>query len=347
MNREEFKKNENDNIDLSSDKFYNKIIKLISNNKFKLITMGSYIKYGKDKACDLDFIRNVYDDKRSVIKEYIERFTYLNNRYKNKLFITKIKFDIEDKNIKSIMDTMGYIDIHMNVKNYQLKIPDEVPTDIKNKVKIFATKYENNKTLESYIELFMYLKSNLSPSWTIDELKEGVKEFHGVNYDIYEMLDRGEITSLMTEMIYKKFQVSYKIWFGGKPIMDRNMYPVKLNGIIHGNMIDYYKLLKKLYTFLKWAYYNKMKDYNMKAMAIKSYNMIYDFRESVGTINSKLCKYSTYQEIVTNPDKIKLINKKVDKYYNILNNSSKKIFMEESKKYNDILEQYFRIQPSS
>jgi hypothetical protein len=161
------------------------------------------------------------------------------------------------------------------------------------------------------------------------------------------MLDSGKITSLMTEMIYKKFQVSYKIWFRGMPNMDRNMYPVKLNGIIHFNDIDYYKLLKKFYIFLKWAYYNKMKDYNMKAMTIKSYNKIYDFRENYGTINSKLCKYSTYQEIVTNPDKIKLINKKVDKYYNILNSSSMKIFMEESKKYNDILELYFRIQPGT
>jgi hypothetical protein len=132
--------------------------------------------------------------------------------------------------------------------------------------------------------------------------------------------------------------------------MNKNKYDVKLNSILffdkNKNVIDYYKLLKKFHTFLIWAYYNKIKDYKIKNMIVRDYNNIYDYRENIGNTNSKLCKYITYQKIVINSDKLEKINKMVDKYFNIINNSSKKMFLEISNKYLNILKQNFKIEPT-
>lgn len=349
MNREKFKINKN-KYDLAADQFYNKVIKLITNNEYNISLKGSYALYGKNKACDMDFMYNVIDNKINKTKAILNRLTYTSDKYKKTLFIKKIKFDIDDERIKNTMNTLGYLDIHFNVINYNLVIDDTIPDDIKQQIRILATKYENTNKLEQYIELYMYLKSNLSPSWTIEELNNGFKEFNGIKYDFYKMINDNKITTLMIEMIYEKFQISCKLYYFKRPNMDNNIYPIKLNSIIYFDknksiyVIDYYKLLKHFYTFLKWAYFNKFKDYKIKDLAVHVYNNIYDFREKIGTINNKLCKYITYQAIVTNPNKLKKIDDKVDKYFNILNDASKQLFIKEFKQFSNYMEAFCRIQ---
>jgi hypothetical protein len=217
MYKEKFKKNYDIvKYNLLSDKFYNEVVKLITDNKYSLIVKGSYSKYGKDKACDLDLMYELFNNINYKLKKIVDRLIYIKNEHKKDFFIIKLKFNIEDKFIKNTMNSMGYIDIYFNVINYNLVIDENISDDIKKEIKILAEKYENNHSLEQYIALYTYLKSKLSPIWTIEELNNGVKNFNNIEYNYHKLIDEGKINNLQIDMIYKKFPVSLKLYFGKK-----------------------------------------------------------------------------------------------------------------------------------
>jgi hypothetical protein len=321
-------------IDLSQDKFYNKVIKILTKNKYPLILMGSYNKYGKDKSCDLDLINTLTYDG---LNECIDQIIYASSKYKKNLIITRIKFNMEDERILAVMTSLGYLDNEFNIIDYNLNISSELSITIKDNIIKLANKYQEKNNLIDYINLYLYVKSLVSPIWKITDLEKRKLEFNNIKYNI----DDFKFTSLMIEMLYHKYPVSYKVYIGKKPIMDRTKYPVKLSSILFNNQIDYYKLLKKFQTFLKWAFYNIIRDYNFKNYTVILYNKIHDFRESVGIYNHKLCKYQAYQQIDHNQQ----VNNKVLKYFNLLNDKSKEIYVNEAIKYKELLNKYFIIKP--
>jgi hypothetical protein len=61
---------ESKNTDYKDDPFYLEAVNLIGFNKPKI--GGSYVKYGKDKACDLDMSENMsYKDFNEYLKKII------------------------------------------------------------------------------------------------------------------------------------------------------------------------------------------------------------------------------------------------------------------------------------
>ena len=334
MNKIEFKNNSSrDNINLKKDTFYNKVVQIISFNKNNIKVKGSYIKYGKEKSCDIDFDENINNDM------YISLRLYINKLYEN---IKEIQhcdcyLDIIDERIKKTLQSIGGCNSLLEINNYNLKIDNDLPNDIKLKIQELGNIYNDTKNISDYFILYNYLLKLLSPHWNLEELKKGEK-YH---IDKIVNLYNSSFTFMQVNIIVDKFSVSCTLKFNNIKIMNKNIMSIRLASIIYNNKINYYNVIKKFQVFLKWAYYNKkFKDHDLAINAIKLYNIIYDFREKIGDINYKFCTYNNYLKILTNKNKINKVEKKIKKYFRELNEKSKTLFTEQSIKYKKYLLEY-------
>lgn len=327
-------------IDLSKDKFYNKIIKLIINNNYHVEVMGSYTKYGKKKACDLDIIQKIKYNFKNFINNYIQHLIKLSHN--NKIKITEIKFDIKDERIESTLKSIGYLDGNFIHKNYNINIDESLPNEIKIHIKELAKIFEHDKNFNNYLKLYFYLKDHLSPVWSIEDLKKREKIFNGRNIIIDEL----EFVNLSVDFIYNTFPINYKIYFNDRDKMKSNIIKWKLKSLITNDKINFYFVLKKFQTFLKWGYYKlgpKYRDPILAQHTVELYNNIYDFREQLGVENRKLCYYTSIAFITEDKTKLELINKKINKYFTKLNDVCKKYYLDISKDYKKYLAEHIQI----
>ena len=107
MEKNKFKELVNSNIDITNDNFVIMAKEILAVNNPKL--KGSYLKYGKDKACDLDMNDNLYasslNERNEIIKTYINKLI----KHKDKFKVIKIKVYIKDERIQNIIDSIGVV----------------------------------------------------------------------------------------------------------------------------------------------------------------------------------------------------------------------------------------------
>jgi hypothetical protein len=98
-------------------------------------------------------------------------------------------------------------------------------------------------------------------------------------------------------------------------------------------------LLKKILVFLKFIYYQK----SVKTNTIKTYNDLYDFRETVGIEYNKICRLSN--DILIQKDKLskKQLQYEYDKHFTVLNDKCKTKYLAIRDNYKHELKEFFRL----
>jgi hypothetical protein len=274
----------------------------------KCYTHGSFLKYGKEKACDVDCYETIdISTSLSDFTKYIERL--YNNK---KCLLIKAHFDIEHPVFRNIYKLLGFMDGMLNINNttpYDIII--ENINNIKHKetcdiIKELYEIYYKTKHIDDYIKLKIFVLDKVYPKWTFKQLLKGEKTYYDMTFKIKDR----QFKIFYIELIYLdepfKFMVlSNYIEF--QKIDERNNLIIKeLDYIVNGNTINYYYLSKILMFFFKKNFFSGIiRDNRLKYRMIDIYNEIVEFRERYGELNKKYC-------IVKN--KMALYNIKIKKY---------------------------------
>ena len=360
-----FKKNLQ--INYKDDIFYNKAVELIGLNN-PLLT-GSYIKYGKDKSCDMDLSEKYNFDSLEKRKEFLKYVNkILNNKKKNNYDIVKIKFEMNKpynklKNIYDLLNSMdglfNYAPIEKNILDNIYKCIDLLPFELKIKFNDVFDKYIKNKNIANYIILLNFIYDNMYPSWSISECKKGKKKYYDEEYNILN-IDQ-HFYYFYIEIIYDNFRISNYFLLispnsvaSNKDNQTNDVLNLSISDLVSNNKISYYYYLKKIGYFMKWLYFNRKLDNTPKkrdvSKNINEFNNLFDFRERIGLEHNKYCIIKNKIDIYN----IKLIkytnkknNKKTNKYYNFISKYEKRI-SKLTKEYNrglskidDTCENYF------
>lgn len=260
--------------------------------------IGSYARFGKEKACDMDLTEslNISKDK---IGELLEK--YFNDLKKKNVTILKISFDIINEDIKKIMDNMGYIDGTLNINDYKLtaKTSDK-------KINELIEVYNKTKLLKDYLKLYKYLSDKLHPVFTIDEAIKQTKL----------CINECQYTYMHIEVIYQNFRITNTVLFPSfKKVECDSIKKFNLDDTITFNYeINYYKMIKHFFHWLIKSFFDKIfREYNLVKNVVCLYNEISDFREQIGEINNNICKLENL--LILNPN-----NKEIIKEYQELFN---------------------------
>ena len=320
-----FKKNLQ--IEYKNDEFYKKAIDLIG--FIKPIIVGSYIKYGKSKTCDMDLSENINFDNinsRNNFLEYVKKV--VSNEKKKNYKIIKLKFEcIEPYNkLKKIYDELNSIDglfnfdktISNNIDNYIVDLPLKLKIDCE----IILDKYKKEQNIENYIILLDFLYTNMYPKWSKKECKLGNKIYYDEEYNILNL--NLSYSYFYIEIIYDNFRISNYIFLSKEKKHDNNKLFIYIQDLILNNKFSYYYYLKKIGFFMKWLFFNKKLDYSDVKKNIIEFNNLFDFRDNIGSEYNKYC-------IIKN--NIDLYEQKLYKYMNKKKHSK-------SDKYNKYINKY-------
>lgn len=334
----EFRKLKNANIDIENDVFVQKSKELLRIKN--PIVVGSYNKYGFDKACDLDFNETILIKEKSDIKSILQQWCKKLANNKNEMTITVINFYFDDKRITTIIKSLGYINGLLEIKkcNLDFKIDLSLPVKVRNKISSYRMDLLNNLSLDKYIDFYVYLnKLNIS-NWSLTEFKKGEKTINGILIRLYDM----NFSVAYVECIYQNFRITNYIEFttSGKSYKPR--YPFYFNQlyeVIESGEISYLILLKKILVFLKFIYYQK----SVKTNTIKTYNDLYDFRETVGIEYNKICRISNDILIQKDKSSKKQLQNEYNKYFAVLNDKCKAKYLTIKNNYKHELKEFFRL----
>jgi hypothetical protein len=363
-----FKKNLQ--IEYKNDEFYKKAIDLIGFNN--PIIVGSYIKYGKSKTCDMDLSENInFDNINSRINflKYVKKI--ISNEKKNNYKIIRLKFEyIKPYNkLKIIYEKLHSIDglfnfdktISSDIDNYINDLPLELKIDFE----IIFDKYKKEQNIENYIILLNFLNTYMYPKWSKKECKIGKKIYYDEEFNILN-LDLS-YSYFYIEIIYDNFRISNYIFLSKEVKNDNDKLFIHIEDLILNNQLSYYYYLKKIGYFMKWLYFKKKLDYSDVKKNIIEFNNLFDFRDNIGSEYNKYCiiknnidlyekkLYKYIKKYSKNKNKkydkyIKKYNnkiKKLDKDYNngltIINNKSKTYFNNLLKMYEKYMLRYIEI----
>jgi hypothetical protein len=321
-------------IDVSKDKFYQEIYNLIVLKHPDITTFerGSYFKLGKNKSCDLDFNQIVLRNKEDVLKKYLELLD-LNQK---ELIFTEIKFNIVDKRIKDTLESIGFLSGNFDIIDYDLKINKDLPGKIKDKLKQLDKEFQKEKTIFNYYKIYKYLKDNMSPVWTIKDLKKGEITFNEKTYYLKDF----EFDTLSVEVIYQNFPVSNVIHLSKETTklkIKENKVVKKVSLIFSNGKLNHYKLIKGYQSFLKWLYFTrKIKEKYLVNLVPEIYQKIITLRDKLGESSHQYCYYKSL---------FYLNNKKEDEekmnyYHDLLNEETKDLYDEIRKHYGKYVEEY-------
>ncbi len=309
---------------------------------------GSYLRYGKEKACDLDLSEELDIDETEIsdlLKSYFNKL-----KLKEKDFIlVRLSFDIIDESIKYILNNLGNLNGLLQIENSDIhedQIDSNLPEDIKKELSKLIIEYNNNKTIFEYVNLYMYLKTRLQPTFTLEEAIKGEKIFNGKKIN----LSNYNYSYMYIELIFKDFRVSNFVYFKPHKNVETKLWNVELNDLLIESLVEnsknkyqmsYYKLLKYFFHFIKRAYFNKLfEERDLVERTIDTYNEIYDFREKIGEMNNNLCKIEN--NIISDSK-----NKKIREEYSILKQEfelkCRNYFLQVSKPYFKYLKDYFKL----
>ena len=269
---------------------------------------GSYLKYGKNKACDMDITEDITSFNQEVFINYVNKLI----ENKKKYYLLEARFNEPYEKLQIIRDKLGYLD-GMFIKHSRESILNDVnnlPLELKNGIQPYIDEYVKDPSIKNFIKIKLFIKDNIYPKWTLKELKVGEKQY----YDRVFKLSELNFTSFYIEIIYNNFRVSNVINFK-KEVMRTDYIKVSLNTIItHDGDISYIKLLKKFLTFIKWIYFkNKITDKQIYDNTPILYNNVYEYNESHGLRYNKTCKYK---------NKIDILELKIEKYNNKMKKKS-------------------------
>jgi hypothetical protein len=342
MDKNKFRELVNSDIDITNDHFVIKSKEILGIENPKI--SGSYLKYGRDKACDLDMKEGIYvnsiDNRNNILQSYINKL----KDNKKDFEVVKIKIYIDDPRIRKIIDKIGYINGLLEIKDFdsnEINIDPSLPKEIQNKINELINTYDNEQTIDNYVYLNNYLYDINYPEWTFEELIKGKKKINDEFIDLYDVF----FNNIYIEIIIDKFLISNFIHFTGlgddsepETFKQFDLYDMTIN-----NRISYYNLLKKIQHFIKWAYWNKLlKEKEIIRNTIFVYNQIDEFREKIGKINNETCLIST-KSILEN-DKIEKhkLKKDYEIKYEDFNKLSKEKYEKVAKIYSIYLGLYLR-----
>lgn len=337
-----FKSLSNKNIDIINDSFIKISKEILSINN--PILNGSYIKYGKDKACDLDMYENIkirnLTNRNDILQILLDKLI----KHKKKIKLIRLCFYFNDDRIKNILDKLGYISGTFEIMKCELNfdIDDTLPLKIKDKINKLKNKLQLNFNIKNYIKLHNYLHKLNNTSWRLSEFIKGYKIINGINIKLYDT----NFKNVYIELLYENYKITNYISFidhdnkyndNNKKL---NYYSVDFYDIINNNKIFYYIVLKKYQVFLKWGYFNKIfKERELINKTVDFYNEIYDFRENIGNKYFELCSIDNQILLTKNNEKLKEDYKKKFKKINKL---SKKIYTKINKLYAKYLNLFLR-----
>ncbi len=309
---------------------------------------GSYLRYGKDNACDLDLSEDLnihIDDIDSVLKKYFKK---LNDR-KNDFILTRLSIDIIDERIKKLLNKLGNLNGLLQIENSNISIDDvskDLPKKMVNEINKLINEYNKDKTIITYVNLYMYLKNNIKPTFTISEALKGSKKFNGNTIKLSDY----NFTNLYIEVIFNNYRISNFIYFKKLDKIDTKIWTVDLDDVLIDSLnansqnkyqMSYYKLLKYFFHFLKKSYFNKIFEENkLINEIINTYNEIYDFRERIGNMNNNLCKIENMIIIESKNKQLKEDYKNVKQEFEI---KCRNYFLQVSKPYFKYLKDYFKL----
>lgn len=329
----------NKNIDIINDPFI-KISKEILSIYNPLIH-GSYIKYGKDKACDLDMYENIkikdINNRNNILKILLNKL--ITNKKKIKLI--RLCFYFNDNRIKNIINHLGYISGTFKIVDCNLNfiINDTIPLKIKEKIKKLRDKLKINFDIDNYIKLHSYLHKLNNTSWRLSEFIKGEKIINGINIKLYEL----NFDTLYIELLYNNYKISNHITFISDNIrkIKNTYYSAEFNDLINNKKLFYYFVLKKIQVFLKWGYFNKIfKEIKLIEKTSDIYNEIYDFRENIGNKYFELCSIDNQRLLKKGNEE--LLKKEYKKLFKKINKSSKELYDKINKSYEIYLDLYVR-----
>ena len=311
-NKDNLKFKQIDYKNIVDDEF---IIKSKSLLQIKNATViGSYVRYCKENAADLDLCEKLEIDKSEISDLLLNYFKNL-KKNENNFFLTRLTFNIIDNSIQKLLLQLGYLDGLLQINNSNINtsyVDDTLPDSIKNKIKELIVDYNSKNDIFSYINLYMYLKDNLQPFFTLDEALKGEKIFNNKKIKLSDY----DFTYMYIELIYDNFKISNFINFKKINKVNSNILYVELNEVLIDSInqtnskyqMSYYKLLKYFFHFLKKSYFNKIfEESELYPKAVKLYNEIYDYRKELGTTNNNICKIEN--EIIINNNDLLLQNK--------------------------------------
>ena len=333
---------ESKNTDYKNDPFYLEVVNLIGFNKPKI--GGSYVKYGKDKACDLDMSENMsYEDFNEYLKKII-----LN---KDKFILLNAYFNEPYHKLQKIKDKLGYLDGNFKLIN-NIPINEDInnlPDELKHTM----------KETTNYFKLKLLIEKNLYPKWSLKKLIKGEIKY----YDQLFKISDNNFDFFYIEILYENFRVSNYIIFRNLP--KDNMFHWEINDLFINDELSYFKLLKKLMVFIKISYFNNI---IRNEESIRSYNTIFEFIENNGILHYSNCiinnyldnykrkinkytkKYQKYPDSTKYQKIINYYQNKHDEYYekysiNVkeINDKSKPVYFQISQLYSIFLSKYVKI----
>jgi hypothetical protein len=300
----------------------------------KCYTHGSFIKYGIDKACDIDCHEQIKLNNVESFNNYIKKIA--NN--KKILFVTsdfRIPYGIFDIIYNKLGYTDGLFNIHYN-NNDTLIIRENINKindgNIKNHIENLFNKYLNNKSLQNLIEIKSYVRKLIYPKWTLEELLKGEKKYFEKLYTIEDGIksERFSIDIIYLDEPYKFMSMSNNINFQQET---KDLTNVPLNSIVTNNQINYYTICKKLMNIIKRIFFT-IKNPGLKKYLIKKYEDIDNFKNKYGNLNHSTCinknKLFIY-DLKYNKYKGKNLKKEIkykqlsDKYENAYNSDLNKL----------------------
>lgn len=328
------------------DEFIIKSKELLELSKSK--ASGSYLRYGKEKSCDLDLSEELEIDKSeidNILKNYFKKLKARNNEF----ILTRLSFDIIDESIKSLLDNLGNLNGLLQIENSQIneeQVSKKIPKKMANEIKKLIKEYNEDKTIFTYVNLYMYLKTNLQPTFTIEEALKGTKKFNGEKIKLTDY----NFTYMYIEVIFDSYRISNFVYFRKQNNPETKLWNVELNEVLIESLTEnsknkyqmsYYKLLKYFFHFIKRAYFNKLfEERDLIDRTIDTYNEIYDFREKIGDMNNNLCKIENMMIIENKNNKIKEDYKIVKQEFEI---KCRNYFLQISKPYFKYLREYFKL----
>ncbi len=266
--------------------------------------MGSYIKYGLSKVCDIDMNEKIPKNK-GLIHKYIQKL--IDYHKKNIIKITTFYIYIENPLIDKIISSLGELRVKMikdpsasqksnckieyYVENFNLHIPDELPTNIKSDFILLQENYIKSKSISDYIKIISYVDHLKYMNWSMDDIINGKKMILNKEYDLYNLL----YEDLYIEMYFQDYIISNFISFIKSKEEERreaqekrkNKKSEKISFDITSiynddNTISYYKLIKAMGTFCMILYrriLDKTKNKHILNGLITYSKKIYQYRE--------------------------------------------------------------------
>lgn len=343
-------------IDYSNDDIYIKANKLIGLDK--TVMRGSYSKYGRDKACDMDLFEELNKPDFNKFKNYIDKI--YNNR--KKFYFIKSYFYKPYNKIDMIYKQLPYVNGLIKLKessndiiyllNSLKKSIDDLPIELALDINQNIDIYNKDPSVQNYINVLISVKKYRIPKWSLKELKQGYKQYYDEKYIITDY----DFDHFYIEIIYSQndfnFRISNNIKFntGIKTVDDTNYLEFNILSMFPDNKLSYYILIKKNVFFLKWLKFNRRLD---KSLLFKHNDIvkdIIDFRGIIGPEHNKYCLLSNIIDIhkIKLSKYIKKKNKhntnKYDKYidkYTKLINQNEIIFKKGMEQIEKKCEDYF------